>query len=1750
MDYFELSVFQKRRWAESNEPLVYVSAELLLPESFDADSVYLSVKRIVQKYEILRAKLISTPVSKWPFQQILDISYPSHFQVREMVEVGNIIYSLTQNNEDGQILKIKIPLIFIDSFSFNILMKELFTPLSEDNEFDYLQFSSWHNDLLENVDEAHKEFWKNRKQSLLNSFKPIMSDPINEDKHSFEIYNIPKEENLGRTLRFLSRASGECQEECALACWLILISRNGLQSDVTLGINHPGRSFAELNALVGPMESMLPLSVSIEADNELKDVINKIRYDRQELEKHLEYFSWGYKHWDDHRMKIGYRYHSFDIPKASVRGYVVEDRSCELILNVFRSGDNVQFSLMYQSEEYSRQSIQILSEQFAVLLRELVERPTAKISDLKVVSLHHVDVIRQFNNPVVAGVSQTVPQRFESIVRKYPDEIAVVDSSQRLSYRELQQRVMSLMNQMDSIQGERVGLFLDPGADIPIAMLATLFSGRSFVPLDPDIPKLRLQHIIQDAGLKTLVTQKHYRTHLFSHKCFLLFVEEALENMVGVPNPLPDDSEADAYHIYTSGTTGLPKGVSISHRALINYVKWLSCDFHISKNKKSALVTSYAYDLGYTALWGTLLNGATLYMPDAETVSDSKRMLDYIKENELTYLKVTPSLLRVWQAVEGPGLSACRSLQLLFSGGEAFDCKVVNKFSDSDIILVNHYGPTETTIGAIAKSFRASELELFSKRPTLGRPIKNMEAVIVDVQGQILPPGIEGQLYLSGEGVANTYISKEELWSEKYKERDFQLNGKWYDTGDRARWTESGEIEFLGRRDSQLKIRGHRIETEEIESLISSHPSVSEAAVYQDPDNQNRLLAMVIPSGDAEPLRRLCALVREHDRSWTALPNGKILFEVNRAETEFMYHELIEAPVYFRNGIEVHRGDTVVDLGANIGLFSLSLVWSVEDIKLVSVEPASSAFECLKLNTSLHDVYWQVFQVAIGANNGQCSLVNYQHHTLLSTLKPDREQDQKLLLSLALEKHKKVLNDEERGSLRRITEEQLTSEKTECEMWTLSHLFEKANLDRVDLLKVDVQRAELDVLSGIQPQDWEKIQQIVMEVQDKEGRLRSCLELLKDNGFEVAHEQEIGFVTSDRYLLYASKTGLSKSSQTQSVSVSSRQTSCEPEALTQDLKNFLEDYLLQVFHPGDYVFADALPINANGKLARDKLSEHPCLKVSGIKTPVGAGVPAQLAEIWQDILKVDKVFLEDNFFDLGGDSLKSVRIVYSIQQKLNMELSMSEVLRFPVLSDFIRVVSKKVSSAGIRSSGDNIQKAVSLLPMQKQIWFLAQLEDAGTAYNMVRAISLQGIVDTVCLEQALERLLLRHEALRTVFIQGHQVLQEILDVKTAVARFGISFEKAPAESDTDKYCRSLLSEEMNMPFDFQQGLLFRARLIEVSSCKHILVLSSHHIVCDGVSFEIMMSELFRFYRALVTEEENSLPELGSSYRESLHHVLKRIQEQSDDATSYWNKNFSGDWEELNLPFDFDRSQTKEFSGAVHSVKLSRETRSQLETMARENKVSLFFLCLAVLKMLLHRWTGNVEITLGSTVSGRDTASVRQQVGYFANTIVLRDYVKGEKTFNELLMEVSRTALKALQYQYLELEKVLGDAKVIRRKGLAILYDVGFTWYLNEKREDLNILLEPCGLSAIPLELPEPPARLDLWFFVQDVNGELVWDIIYNKALFKHQTIEEFGNLIHKIFDDVLENPEGRVSEYLTEKPSFRKNLELNYELNL
>ncbi|HZQ48956.1 MAG TPA: non-ribosomal peptide synthetase [Candidatus Dormibacteraeota bacterium] len=434
-----------------------------------------------------------------------------------------------------------------------------------------------------------------------------------------------------------------------------------------------------------------------------------------------------------------------------------------------------------------------------------------------------------------------------------PNTLAVTDGDGRLTYADLDARSNRLAHRLVSLRvarGDLVAVCIERSADLVITLLGILKAGAVYVPLDPTYPRLRLTGMLEDSGARILITRPGAVAELspLPRGIRVLDIGDA---MAGAANPGPPNvevSDADlAYVIYTSGSTGRPKGVEITHSGLLNLVRWHQRAFAVTASDRATHVSSPAFDATGWEIWPYLTAGASVHVAPEDARVAPALMRDWLVERGITVTFLPTPVAERILALDWPPHSA---LRLLLAGGDTLH---VRPPSGLPYAVINNYGPTETTVVATSGIVPAADS---GKRPTIGRPIDNTEAWILDEDLRPTPAGVPGELYIGGAGVARGYHGRPDLTAQRFIANPFDSGtSRLYRTGDLAAWTDDGEIEFLGRVDLQVKIRGFRIELDEIAHHLNRHPGVQVSAVAarEDEPGEKQLVAYVVPEPGTVP---------------------------------------------------------------------------------------------------------------------------------------------------------------------------------------------------------------------------------------------------------------------------------------------------------------------------------------------------------------------------------------------------------------------------------------------------------------------------------------------------------------------------------------------------------------------------------------------------------------------------------------------------------------------------------------------------------------------------------------------------------------------------------------------------------------------------------------------------------------------------------------------------------------------------------
>jgi natural product biosynthesis luciferase-like monooxygenase protein/FkbM family methyltransferase len=1140
-----------------------------------------------------------------------------------------------------------------------------------------------------------------------------------------------------------------------------------------------------------------------------------------------------------------------------------------------------------------------------------------------------------------------------------------------------------------------------------------------------------------------------------------------------------------------------------------------------------------------------------------------------LRRHSVSHMQCTPSMISVL-ALEPEGLFGLGALERLFLGGEALPAALAADMVESVPAQVrNMYGPTETTIWS-----STHRVDGIGPTVPIGRPIANTEFYNVDANFGPMPIGVPGELLIGGTGVVRGYIGRPDLTAERFAPNPFaeQPGARLYRTGDLVRHDVVGNTEFISRMDDQVKIRGRRIELGEIESVLSQHPAVAEAAVVvrDHAPADKRLEACIVPRLGANAARKQWNVnsdVTIPAHLWShRLPNGMVVASHGGLQTNIIYQEIFEDQVYFKHGVSLRDGDCVFDVGANIGLFTIFVNQRWRRIKSYAFEPISATFELLRANAALYGGIVELFPYGLSDKRGSAEFIFYPEAAglsgRLSKNTPRCKQTTASIVSSwlrsAVPAAAAVLPQNE---LDELMEEKLHGEIHTCEMKALSEVIAEYGVERIDLLKIDVEGSEYDVLAGINDGDWPKIDQIVMEIHSRDLR-DQVTSLLERREFEIATDEifpahaDNGLADAGGYVLYAIHPSKRRQQRRDPAgqSITRPQPPCRAQISAAELRAYLKTRLPGFMIPSSFRFLRSLPLSPNGKIERRALRRGDALE-GDINTmefiasdaPPQTAIEKGLASIWTEVLGVQDVGTDDDFFESGGHSLTAAQFVSRARERLNLNVTLRTFLKAPTISGLASALegASQVDTANGATIPRRPRAGPALLSFaQQRLWFLHQYETGSPAYNFPAALKLTGTISYSALEQSLNEIVRRHEVLRTTYGTSDGQLSQIIGLPSLPLQIvALNSLTATQESDLFRFA----TEEARSPFDLTLGPVMRARLIRLAEQEHIeqehiLLITLHHIAADGWSLGLVLRELAALYSSFSGGWGSLLPDLSIQYADFATWQRDWLRgERLESMLEYWTQTLGGDVPVVELPTDHLQSSAQDYAGAARAMVIAKPLAESLQALSRQQGATLFMTLLAAFKLLLFRYTNQEDLVIGTPIANRTHTETEGLIGCFVNMLALRSKLNGEMTFRELVDEVRGVALAAYANQELPFEKVIEVLKPNRGQGQAPLFQVTFVFQnipIMQPVQVQNVRMEPVETGLVT-------PQYDLTLSIMDGPEELAARLIYKTGLWKEGTID--GMLLHfeTLLRCVVAQPDAklRALEMLTDAEKRQRSMD-------
>jgi tyrocidine synthetase III len=575
----------------------------------------------------------------------------------------------------------------------------------------------------------------------------------------------------------------------------------------------------------------------------------------------------------------------------------------------------------------------------------------------------------------------------------------------------------------------------------------------------------------------------------------------------------------------------------------------------------------------------------------------------------------------------------------------------------------------------------------------------------------------------------------------------------------------------------------------------------------------------------------------------------------------------------------------------------------------------------------------------------------------------------------------------------------------------------------------------------------------------------------------------------------------------------------ETELASDDLREFMTQELPDYMIPVHFVAIEKMPLTRNGKKDTKALLELDTNQKTEENIPPRTETEIKLVEIWAEVLKIskDEIYINSNFFAIGGHSLNATTLVYKIHKVLNVKLSVADIFDYSTLIDLSEYVDSASADEWVVIEKADNKEFYPLSPAQKRLYILNQMDSSHTGYNSPQIIALESPGENNKLESVFKQLIQRHEALRTSFemIEGEsEPIQRIHD-EIAFNIENVELE----ESDVEKTLKNFVQ-----PFDLSQAPLLRVAVINVAD-QMLLLVDMHHIISDAITHELLINDFLSLY------EGEELPELKFQYKDFSE--WKNQQQGSSklkDQERYWLEVFDQEPSTLNLPYDFPRPAIKSFEGKTVSFEIGKKETGALRQLADEGGSTLYMAMLGIYNVLLSKLCNSDDIVIGTPVAGRLHADLEKVVGLFVNTILLRNYPNGDKAFNLFSDEVKEGTLKAFDNQEYQFEDLIEKIKISRDTSRNPLFDVMFTYIKNEMESDEEVKNDNLWKDQKKYTLESNISKFDLTLTVTEMPDHLICGFEYCTKLFKEETIHRFVKYMKNILSTVLADPFIKISD--------------------
>ncbi len=1381
---------------------------------------------------------------------------------------------------------------------------------------------------------------------------------------------------------------------------------------------------------------------------------------------------------------------------------------------------------------------------------------------------------------------------FEAQVNRTPEAIAVAFAGKQLTYRELNERankLADLLMQSGIVPETLVALLARRSIDLLTAILAVFKAGAAYLPLDPFYPKKRISQVLAQSNCAMVLTSTELREELVdaleliagSDRPAVAEIEELLSRDANSETPdIMYQPSNLAYVIYTSGSTGIPKGAMVEQSGMVNHLYAKIDDLALTERDKIAQTASQSFDISVWQFLAGLVVGGEVEIVREEEAKDPGKLMELVEREGITVLETVPLMLRAMieeAGRRGEGRAPrLEGLRWVIVTGEALPPELCRDWMKLYplIRMMNAYGPTECSddvthydlLEGTNATSRLSRSKPVSPGNSNGQPSFSERCIhqIIEEQAELTPDSLAllfddqplsyHQLNSSANQLAHLLqslgVGPESLVAVcLHRSADMILAllavlkaGGGYVPID-PDYPPARLAFMLDDSGAHLLITTLSLDQQLFGSSdLSSVPRLYLDQLQHEIDSQSRVnphsevggenLAYVIytsgttgkPKGAMNTHHGISNRLQWMQEAYLLDSSDRVLhktplsFDVSVWE---VFWPLMSgaAVVVARPGGHLEPG-YLVELIEKQEVTTMHFVPSmmekfleeVEEGRCKSVRRVIASGEAMsrelvekyfeRMSGELHNLYGPT-EASVDVSWWECErgaggrsvpigrpIANTQIYILDKEMRavPVGVLGELYLGGAGLG----------RGYLRKggMTAERFVPNPYGGEGGSriyrsgdIGRYREDGSIEyvgRVDhQVKIRGARIEIGEIESVM-REVRGVREAVVVVREEEGKGKELI------GYVVMEEGE--------------------------------------EVSVREMREELELRLPKVMVPRAIVRLEGMPLSPNGKLDRKALPSPEQLQTEeddfiAPRTPV----EDVLGGIWSQVLKVEKVGINNNFFDLGGHSLLATQVASRVRESLGIEMPLRALFETATLADLAQELEKALrAEQGLPSPALTRVQRGEPFPLsfaQQRLWFLYQLEPASPLYHIPAATRLTGKLDLAALIMSFDELVRRHEVLRTTFstIDGQpvQVIHPHEPVSVPIVDLSELTEKR-RESEAQR----LTLMEAILPFDITHGPLLRVGVVRMAEDDHIVPVTMHHIISDGWSMGVLIEEVAALYEAFSKGLSSPLADLPIQYADFTHWQRQWLQGEVLDAQlSYWKRRLQGSPPMLELPTDNPRPPIQNYNGSTEFITLPLSLTDKLKKITRQEGATLYMTLLSAFKILLYRYTGQEDILVGTPIASRNRVELEGLIGFFANTLVLRTDLSGNPNFQQTLGRVRERVLEAYTHQDLPFEKLVEELQPKRSLSHSPLFQVLFV-FQNQPRAPIELT----GLSLNGVGIASGTAKFDLTLDMEESGEGLSAALEYNTDLFEAATIKRMLGHFHTLLEAIAANPENRISD--------------------